>query len=118
MHLDFPYSFTDEGQTVRSDDQNYIRDLIEQIIFTNPGERVNRPRFGSGLLQSIFEPNSDEMAATLQYLIQSSLNQWLGTIIEVGEVQLHHNESTLQVIVTYTELRTHENQTVTISRTI
>jgi phage baseplate assembly protein W len=56
MNIDFPLHFDSRGHTAKADDDNHIRDMIEQLIFTNPGERVNRPDFGSGLLQLIFAP--------------------------------------------------------------
>ena len=42
-------------------DDDHIRDLIEQVLFTSPGERVMRPDFGAGLLALVFEPNSVEL---------------------------------------------------------
>ena len=71
------------------------------MLFTAPGERVNRPDFGSGLLQLVFAPNSDELAATTQVLVQGALQQWLGDLISVEEVQVEAVDATLTVIVRY-----------------
>ena len=79
--------------------------MIEQILFTGPGERVNRPDFGSGLQQAVFEPNSEEMAATVQFLAQGALNRWLSHLIEVNEVTVLVNDSSLEVKVVYTLIR-------------
>lgn len=92
--------------------------MIEQILFTNPGERVNRPKFGSGLLQSLFEPNSNEMAATLQFLIQGSLNQWLGNLIEVNQVELFRSDSSVEVKISYTIIKNRESNTVILTKEI
>ena len=54
MNLDFPYHFDSHGRTAAIDYDAHIRDLIEQVLFTAPGERVNRPDFGSGLLRLVF----------------------------------------------------------------
>ena len=62
--------------------------MIEQLLFTNPGERVNRPDFGSGLLQLVFAPNSPELAAALQFTLQAALERWLGDVIEVRELEV------------------------------
>ena len=58
--------------------------MIEQMLFTNPGERVNRPDFGSGLMQLVFAPNSPELAAALEFTLQAALDRWLGDVIEVA----------------------------------
>ena len=71
MNIDFPFHFDGRGRTAATDDDDHIRDMIEQLLFTNPGERVNRPDFGSGLLQLIFAPNSPELAAALQFTLQA-----------------------------------------------
>ena len=77
------------------------RDLIEQVLFTVPGERVNRPTFGSGLLQLVFAPNSDTLAAATQFSVQASLQQWLGSLVQIEQVKVESDESTLHVAVQY-----------------
>jgi phage baseplate assembly protein W len=101
MNLKFPIQFDQNGKTAGSTDDNHIRDMIEQVLFTAPGERVNRPSFGSGLLQLVFEPNSNELAATTQFLVQSSLQQWLGDLIEVNNVKIESEEASLTVSIVY-----------------
>jgi phage baseplate assembly protein W len=101
MNLDFPYHFDDRGRSAATGDDDHIRDMIEQFLLTGPGERVNRPDFGSGLLQMVFAPNSPELAATLQFTIQAGLQQWLGDLIEVRRVEVTSEESALRVAVDY-----------------
>ena len=62
--------------------------MIEQLLFTTPGERVNRPDFGGGLLQMVFAPNSPELAAALQFTVQAGLQRWLGDLIEVQPLEV------------------------------
>ena len=88
MNVDFPFHFDSRGRTAETADDDHVRDLIEQVLFTAPGERVNRPDFGSGLLQLVFAPNSAELAAATQFLVQGALQQWLGDLIEVRAVQV------------------------------
>lgn len=114
MNLKLPYQFSNQGLTASVDYNNHIRNMIEQILFTGPGERVNRPDFGSGLLQAVFEPTSNEMVATTQYLVQSALNQWLGQLIIVNEVRIEHIDSRLEVNVSYTILKSMENQIIKV----
>lgn len=97
----FPWAIGDDGRTALVDRSRHVRDLIELVLFTSPGERVNRPTFGSGLLQAVFGPASDEVAATAQMLVQSSLQQWLGDLIEVEAVAVDHDDATLAVTVQY-----------------
>ena len=85
--------------------------MIEQVLFTSPGERVNRPDFGCGLRQLIFAPNSDELAATVQFLVEGALQQWLGHLIKLEGLVVENEEATLQVALKYTILRTQEGKT-------
>src|SRR5215203_4615371 len=106
MNVDFPYSFGDRGRTSQTSDDNHIRDLIEQILFTAPGERVNRPDFGCGLMRMVFEPNQPEVSAATQFLVHGALQQWIGDLIEIEDVTVEPADSLLQVTVIYTVRRT------------
>ncbi len=116
MNIIYPYQFNALGRTAESSEDLHIKDMIYQLLFTSPGERVNRPNFGCGLLQAVFEPNSNEMAATTQYLVQGALNQWLSHLVQVNEVSINTVDSSLEVIVNYTLLRNKENQTVVFQK--
>ena len=113
--LDFPFHFDTRGRTAETTDDDHIRDLIEQVLFTAPGERVNRPTFGCGLLQMVFAPNSDELAAASQFLIQGSLQQWLGDLIVVESLQVANDDATLTVVIQYVNRRTQLRQTAEFS---
>src|SRR6266545_3900021 len=97
MNLDYPFGFNGLGRSRDCSDEKHIRDLIEQVLFTSPGERVNRPTFGSGLMQLVFAPNSDELATATQFLVQAALQQWLGELIDVGDVQVESADAVLRV---------------------
>ena len=99
--LDFPYRFDGRGRTATTGAADHIRDLIEQVLFTSPGERVMRPDFGAGLLTLVFEPNSSTLAATTQFLVQSGLQQHLSNVIAVSAVEVENIDATLQVTVRY-----------------
>jgi uncharacterized protein len=105
MQLDYPYHFDNRGRTAETGDDDHIRDMIEQVLFTSPGERVNQPTFGSGLLQLVFAPNSDTLAAATQMSVQGALQQWLGDVISVEAVEVQNNDSTLRVRVQYVNRR-------------
>ncbi|TAM62893.1 MAG: hypothetical protein EPN49_03080 [Rhodanobacter sp.] len=102
MNIDFPFHFDNRGRSAETDDDDHVRDMIEQLLFTSPGERVNRPDFGSGLLQLVFAPNSPELAAALQFTLQAALQRWLGDVIDVGALAVNSADSTLRVDLSYT----------------
>ena len=110
MQIAYPFHLDGRGRTADTDQETHIRQLIEQVLLTSPGERVNRPTFGSGLMQLLFAPNSDEVAAATQFLAQGALQQWLGDLIEVEAVRVENNEATLQVTVQYVIRRTQQRQ--------
>ncbi len=111
MNINFPFKFDNRGRTAEAGDEKHIRDMIEQVLFTAPGERLNRPTFGSGLKQLLFQPNSEELTAATQMLVQGALQQWLGDLIQVEEVQVESEDSSLHVKVVYTIRRTGERKT-------
>lgn len=116
MNIDYPYQFDSVGRTADTTADDHIRDLIEQVLFTAPGERVNRPTFGSGLMQLIFAPINDALAATVQMSVQGSLQQWLGDLIRVEDVQVQSDDSTLSIQVQYTVIKTMERRTAQFAR--
>jgi Bacteriophage baseplate protein W len=115
MNVDFPLNFDGQGRTASTDDADHIRDMIEQLLFTSPGERVNRPDFGSGLMQLVFAPNSPELAATLQFTMQAALDRWLGDVIEVRSLEVTSRDATLNVDLSYAIRRTREERRDTFS---
>src|SRR5437762_799928 len=111
MNIDFPLRFDSRGRSASTDDDDHIRDMIEQLLFTNPGERVNRPDFGSGLLQMVFAPNSPELAAALQFTLQAALQRYLGDLIDLQTVDVTAEDSSLHVVVKYVVKRTGDSRT-------
>lgn len=116
MYVDYPFHFDGRGRTAETTEQEHIRDLIEQVLFTSPGERVNRPTFGSGILQLVFAPNSDVLATATQVTVQGALQQWLGDLILVEAVNVDHQDATLMVEVRYVVRRTQQRQLAQFSR--
>lgn len=116
MALSFPFRIDSRGRSAESFEDAHIREMIEQVLFTVPGERINRPDFGCGLLQLVFAPNSDALAAAVQMTVQGSLQQWLGELIEVEAVQVVSDEARLSVTVQYVVRRDRERQLARFSR--
>ena len=113
MNIDFPFHFDSRGRTASTTDDDHIRDMIEEFLFTNAGERVNRPDFGSGLLQLVHAPNSAELAAALQFTVQAGLQRWLGDLVEVQNLEVTSEDATLRVYLKYVVRRTGEQRTQT-----
>ena len=116
MNIDYPFHFDGRGRTAETGDDDHIRDMIEQLLFTSPGERVNRPEFGSGILQLVHAPNSADLAATLQYTIQAALQQWMSDLIEVRRMDVASHDSTLRVELEYLVRRTQANKNEVFTR--
>jgi hypothetical protein len=118
MQIDYPIHFNGKGRTESALEDKHIRDLIEQLLFTAPGERVNRPSFGTGLMQLIFAPNSTELATATQFLVQGALQQWLGDRIQIEAVRIECLESSLIITVQYIIKRNQQRQIAQFSRSI
>jgi phage baseplate assembly protein W len=119
MNVAFPYGVDGRGRTAEAEsDDAHLRDLIEQLLFTTPGERVNRPDFGCGLMQLVFAPNSVELAATVQALVHGALQQWLGHLMRIDEVGATSEDATLTVFVRYTILRTQARKSARFTRRV
>jgi phage baseplate assembly protein W len=118
MDIAFPYQFDSRGRTALAARDDHVRDMIEQLIFTAPGERVNRPEFGSGLLQLVFAPNSPELAATVQFTLQAALQRWLGDVISVSQLDVGAVDSTLRVDITYIVRDSGLEQSATFTRNL
>jgi len=110
MNIDYPFHFDDKGRTAATNENDHIRDMIEQLLFTSPGERVNRPDFGSGLMQMVFAPNSPELAAALQFTLQAALDRWLGDLIEVRKLEVTSQDARLTVDLIYALKKTGETR--------
>ena len=112
----FPFAIDGRGRTAGAERDAHVRDLIEQVLFTAPGERVNRPDFGTGLRQLIFAGNSEELATATQFLVQGALQQWLGDRIQVEAVEVESHDSQLKVTVRYLVLRDQSRRTEEFTR--
>jgi phage baseplate assembly protein W len=122
MQIEFPYGLDARGRTAAAaTDDDHIRQMIEQVLFTSPGERVNRPTFGTNLMNLVFAPASSEIATTTQYLVQAALQQWLGNLIQLqavtAEVGANGMEGSVVVTVTYVVRSTQQTQVASFTST-
>lgn len=118
MNIDYPFHFDSRGRTATTDDTTHIREMLEELLFTNPGERVNRPDFGSGLQQLVFGPNSPELAAALQFTLQAAIQRWLGDLIDLKGLSVISEDSTLNIFISYVVRRTNEQQVAQFTQAV
>jgi phage baseplate assembly protein W len=109
--LNFPLQVGPHGHTLQTDTTHYAEQLIEQLLFTNPGERLNQPQLGCGLIELLFDAGTEELRAATQFQILASLQQWLSAVVKVVAVAVNATGSRFDVTVTYrmpdsTQLRT------------
>lgn len=117
-HIAYPYHIDGQGRAATTTEARHIHQMIEQLLFTSPGERVNRPEFGTGVMQLVFSPNSPELGAATEFMIQSAIQQHLGDIVKPEAVTVASHDSTLTINVQYVILKTQQRQAAQFSREI
>lgn len=116
MHKSFPFHFDVRGHIARCDDSAHILDMLEQILFTTPGERVNRPDFGCGVAAMVFGSTAPEFITVKKSQIHSQIQQLLGHLIQVNEIALSVQESRITIVINYTIFKNQQNQSAEFSR--
>ncbi len=114
--VEFPFRVGWDGRAARATHEDHVRHLVEQVLFTAPGERVNRPSLGSGLHQLVFSPNSALLAETTRVTAEAALQQWLGHLIEVTALQVTAEDNVLRIDISYLLRRTRERTTAHFER--
>jgi phage baseplate assembly protein W len=116
MQIEYPLTIRREGQIAAASEDAHILQMIKQVLFTNPGERVNRPDFGCGLYGMLFETMSHEMVSVTQALVRGNLVKWLGDRIQIEQLTVEALDSTLSVGITYVVLRSGLRHSATFTR--
>lgn len=111
LDIAFPFRIDSRGRTATAGYDDHVRDMIEQLLFTSPGERVMRPDFGCGLLDLVFAPNSPELASALQLSVHAALQRWLGDVLDVDALDVTGEEDAVRVQLSYTVRRTGTQRT-------
>ena len=111
----FPYHLDDRGRTATAGYDDHVRQMLELLLFTRVGERVNRSDFGCGLLDQVFSPNAPEIAAALNVTITAAIGRWLGDVISLTALEVTAEESQLTVFISYLVLATSSPAELTTS---
>jgi uncharacterized protein len=115
-HIAFPFRVDGRGRTAEVNGFEHVRDLLEQLLLVSPGERVNRPTLGAGLMQLVHEPGSEELAAATELLVQGTIQTWLGELVELEAVEVSTREGGVDIAVRYRLRATGERRTDVVRR--
>ena len=102
--IKYPFA-VDAGRGRLAEEEDYaehVEQLMMQVLFTAPGERINRPDFGCGVKRLVFAPNSAVTAALAQVTIFQSLTKWLGSAITVDDVKVAAIDNRMEITIAYT----------------
>lgn len=77
----FPPRVGADGRVAWSQGEANIRESVEIILRTEPGERLRRPDFGAGLARSLFDPNTTATRHRLAERIDRALAAWEPRIV-------------------------------------
>jgi uncharacterized protein len=115
--LSHPYR-PDLGRTAMSDEARHARDMLELVLFTAPGERVNRPDFGCGLNQLIFMGNSPELALTVEMSVRAAAQRWLGDVLTIETLNVAAEDAVLSIDLEYRLRASGELASTNLSRSM
>jgi len=118
LDFDFPFHFDDRGRTATTDYDEHVRDMLEQLLLTNVGERVNRPDLCGGVLELVFAPNSPELAAAVELGLRAGLQRWLGDVVDVANLEVTAEDSRLRIAIDYIVRRTGDRRSDTFERAV
>lgn len=94
----------------------HLDDLVKLVLLTGPNERLHRPGFGAGLgASTLFEPLSTDLAGTVQARARGSLTDVLGARLDVIEVTVTVEDSTLSARVVYRPKPSGDTRTITMT---
>lgn len=102
--MGFPFGFANTGRTRTPDPEQRLRELVEMLLYTIPGERVMRPDLGTPVTELLFEGMNDALGAALQVAIHGALVQHLTGLVDVREVEVTTDDSAVVVSIVYGSL--------------
>lgn len=98
--LQHPFRFGAQGGVAVIDDADrHLRDKVVAVLFTAPGERVNRPDFGVGLNRAVFDELSDLTVGALEFRISQALRHDLGDEILIDGVDVEASPENGEIVV-------------------
>ncbi|MCP4428755.1 MAG: GPW/gp25 family protein [Chloroflexi bacterium] len=110
----FPFSVNEKYHIDATGGDEAIRGKMIQVLFTAPGERVNKPEFGCGLFNLVFEPNNPILAAAMEFTVGQALTRWLSDDILVDGVDVEAEGEVVFIEIAYTRRQDLARQAVRI----
>jgi phage baseplate assembly protein W len=110
-YLKFPFALTPEGGVATVDADRHVRELIEQVLFTSPGERVMLPEFGAGLMDLVFAPSNDVLIAAAEFKVARALQTFLADRALIHAVDVRSEGERVTISVVYTRARDLKQET-------
>lgn len=104
-YLNFPFRLTPEGGVAAADEDRHVRQRLEQILFTSPGERVMLPEFGAGVRDLVFAGNDAVLAAAAEFTVARALQTHMGDQVRINAVDVAADGPKLVIAITYTKTR-------------
>lgn len=77
-------SIDNKGRLPWVKDDQSVRESMLNILLTSPGERLQRPDFGAGLLNFIHQPNNETTRNLIAGVVRKSLGLWEQRVIVDG----------------------------------
>jgi phage baseplate assembly protein W len=108
--LSFPFRITELGAAATAPRAEVIRQQLEQLLMTIPGERVNRPDFGCGIQRLVFAGAGPETVAAAEYVIATSIRRHLRALVSLDAVRVTVDDSSLFVDILYSVVGTGEER--------
>ena len=116
-HLSFPFRIGPEGRPVQVTTlEEHVRDELIQLLLTNPGERAYLPEFGGGVRKLVFEPADQAAQAMTKSMIAEAISTWLGDRIELEELNVMIEDSTIEVEIAYRIAGTEDSRVIKFQR--
>lgn len=118
--IHFPFRVDRAGGRIReeSDYEDYISQLIRQVLLTNLGERINLPDFGSEIRRALFAPLNPATITYTRTLVYQALTRWLANFIRTDNVEITAEASTLTITVEYTVIAKGEQRFLNVELTL
>ncbi len=100
--LAFPFRPGNDGRSlaVTPGSAAHVRQMLEQLILTIPGERVMRNDFGSPAQQMLFGAGNGPAGFALEAALAASISQQLGRWLALEGLASHFDEDRGVLIIT------------------
>lgn len=109
-YLNFPFGLAPDGSVAVVDEDDHIRERLEQILFTAPGERVMVPDFGCGVRDLVFAGNNEVLAAATEFKVARALQTYMGNQVLITGVDVTNDEEKLRIVINYTKSKDLQRQ--------